>query len=82
MRIWLVNTDMENTCAWSTKKKAVDYFKEECKNYGWTWRPLYDGNEENPETGVSYLVTTKEGYKLHIDIDPISFDEKPNLDDI
>lgn len=82
MKIWLVNTDMENTCAWSTKKQAVNYFKEECAEYDWTWRVMYDGNEENPESCLSYLVTTKEGYKLHIDIYCIPFNEKPTLDDI
>ncbi len=82
MKIWLVNTDMENTCAWSTKKKAVDYFKEECKKYGWTWRILYDGNEEDPESCVSYLAPDEDGCRFHIDIFPICFDEKPSLEDI
>ena len=82
MKIWLVNTDMENTCAWSTKKKAVDYFKEECKDCGWTWRILYDGNEEDPESCLSYLAIEEDGCSFHIDIFPISLDEKPYLEDI
>lgn len=77
MKIWLVNTDMENTCAWSTKEKAVDYFKKECKECSWSWRIMYDGNEEDPESCLSYLVTEENGCKLHIDIFPIWFDEKP-----
>lgn len=82
MKIWLVNTDMEDTCAWSTKKKAVDYLKEECKDFGWTWRIMFDGNEEDPESCLSYLVTEDDGCKFQVDIFSICLDEKPDLEDI
>lgn len=82
MKIWLVNTDMENTCAWSTKEKAINYFKEECKDCGWTWRILYDGKEEDPESCLSYFVTTEDSCKFHVDIFSIYLDEKPYLEEI
>lgn len=82
MKIWLVDTDMENTCAWSTKEKAISYFKEECKNYDWTWHILYDGNEKDPESCLSYLVTEEANCHFRVEIFPIYLDEKPYLEDI
>lgn len=83
MKIWFVDTEMvEDSCAWSTKKKAIDYLKEECKEYGWTWTIMYNGDEENTESYVSYLISKSNNIKFQVFIYPICFDEKPCLDDI
>ena len=35
MKIWVVDTKYENSCAWTKKEDAINYFLEETKNLGW-----------------------------------------------
>lgn len=75
MKIWYVNTDMENSCAWSTKKQAIQYFKDECSDLNWPWKILA-GNEENENDCVTYEIKTSGG-DFCVWIEPLFLDEKP-----
>lgn len=77
MNIWLVNADMKNICTWwCTKEEAINYFKKECKDYNWTQWIMFDGDEEDHESCLSYLVAEENGYEFQVDIFPIYLDEK------
>ncbi len=75
MKIWYVNTDMENSCAWSTKKQAIQYFKDECLDLNWPWKILA-GDEENENDCVTYEIKTGVD-DFCVWIEPLFLDEKP-----
>lgn len=35
MKIWVVDTKVENTCAWTKKEDAINYLKKEAKVNEW-----------------------------------------------
>jgi hypothetical protein len=78
MKIWYVNTDMENACAWSTKKQAIQYFKNQCSELNWSW-VIVAGDEENENDCVTYEVKTGD-YKFLIWVEPLFLDEEPYYD--
>lgn len=72
MRIWFIETQTELNCAWTKKKDAIAYIKEEAKQCGWNLQ-LIVGSEEDDESYVHYTTTDF----LDILIYPTFLDEKP-----
>ena len=84
MKIWMVSfngADHELDCCWSTKEKAIRYFKLECKSRGWDWN-LFEGDENDTDSCVNYeYYPDDDDFSCEdADIYMITFDEKPYID--
>lgn len=80
MKVWMVSLNgvHELDCCWSTKEKAIEYFKGECKECGWDWS-LFEGDENDADSDVAYEYYPNDGSFSCEDanIYMITFDEKP-----
>lgn len=78
MRVWLVNTNNEFTCAWNTRADAIQYFKELCEENNWKYA-LVDGKEEDEEACLEYYVVYRGDNfsQFFVTIWPIFLNKKP-----
>lgn len=81
MKIWMVNTGCENSCAWTNRNDAILYFKKEVKDCEWVAK-LISGKEEDEEEPLVYKVYPSKlcfssFLSFVVSISPIYLDEKP-----
>jgi hypothetical protein len=75
MDIWYVDCD-DLSCAWTKKKDAVNYVKEEAKNCGWKLT-LVQGFEKSETDYLIYYAKCKNKPNFIIKVLPTFLDEKP-----
>ena len=78
MKIWLVDSGDELTCAWTKRSDAIDYFYEEVKRCKWSI--IYVAGEEKEEDDYLIYTCKFENEFFTIKIVPLWYDEKPYID--
>lgn len=79
-KVWLVkfsgwNCDL--TCCWSSKEKAIEYFKKVCEERGWKWKFFEEYDYPNAYwINYEYYDTSADSW-LNVDISALPLDEEP-----
>ncbi len=77
MTIWYVDCN-DLSCAWTNRKDAIDYVKEEAKNCDWELDLTY-GDEDCESDYLIYRARYKNRPSFPIYILPTFLNEKPYL---
>ena len=76
-KVWLVNFSGWNydlRCCWSSKEKAIEYFKKVCEERGWEWK-LFEEYDEDC-INYDYYDVSADSW-LSVDILTLLLDEEP-----
>lgn len=80
MKIWVVDTSMENTCAWTKKEDAINYLKEEAAKNDWQlFQNIKDNLNDDEDNIVHFLARYSREEPWEITIYTMFLDELPYL---
>ena len=80
MKIWVVDTDMEDTCAWTKKEDAINYLKEEATKNDWQlFQNIKDNLNNDEDNIIHFLARYSREEPWEITIYPMFLNELPYL---